>query len=55
MLLWSPGAEDNPLHPGDDAKAQDVSRENCRGRRSDGTADADLAELIAAARRVATP
>ena len=24
MLLWSPGAEDNPLHPGDDAKAQDV-------------------------------
>ena len=24
MLLWSPGAEDNPLHPGDDAKAQAV-------------------------------
>ncbi len=24
MLLWSPGAEDNPLHPGDDAKARDV-------------------------------
>ena len=24
LLLWSPGAEDNPLHPGDDAKAQDV-------------------------------
>ncbi|KAF0166714.1 MAG: glycosyl transferase family protein [Rhodocyclaceae bacterium] len=24
MLLWSPGAEDNPLHPGDDAKAQDL-------------------------------
>ena len=24
MLLWSPGAESNPLHPGDDAKAQDV-------------------------------
>ena len=24
MLLWSPGAEDNPLHPGDDAKVQDV-------------------------------
>jgi len=24
MLLWSPGAEDNPLHPGDDAKAQEV-------------------------------
>ena len=24
LLLWSPGAEDNPLHPGDDTKAQDV-------------------------------
>ncbi len=24
LLLWSPGAEDNPLHPGDDAKARDV-------------------------------
>ncbi len=24
MLLWSPGAEDNPLHPGDDAKANAV-------------------------------
>ncbi len=24
MLLWSPGAEDNPLHPGDDAKARQV-------------------------------
>jgi len=27
MLLWSPGAEDNPLHPGDDAKAQEVLTE----------------------------
>jgi len=24
LLLWSPGEEDNPLHPGDDAKARDV-------------------------------
>jgi ADP-heptose:LPS heptosyltransferase len=24
ILLWSPGAEDNPLHPGDDAKARDL-------------------------------
>jgi ADP-heptose:LPS heptosyltransferase len=24
LLLWSPGADDNPLHPGDDAKARDV-------------------------------
>ena len=27
MLLWSPGAEDNPLHPGDDAKAREVIEE----------------------------
>lgn len=27
MLLWSPGAEDNPLHPGDDAKAREVIAE----------------------------
>lgn len=24
MLFWSPGAEDNPLHPGDDNKAQTI-------------------------------
>lgn len=24
LLLWSPGAEDNPLHPGDDTKAREV-------------------------------
>lgn len=24
MLFWSPGAADNPTHPGDDAKAQEV-------------------------------
>jgi ADP-heptose:LPS heptosyltransferase len=24
MLLWSPGAADNPLHPGDDLKAREV-------------------------------
>lgn len=27
MLLWSPGAEDNPRHPGDDAKAREVIAE----------------------------
>ena len=27
MLLWSPGTEDNPLHPGDDAKAQEVLKQ----------------------------
>lgn len=25
LLLWAPGAEDNPLHPGDDAKAEAIS------------------------------
>jgi heptosyltransferase-3 len=24
LLFWSPGADDNPLHPGDDAKAQQI-------------------------------
>ena len=24
MLFWSPGSEDNPLHPGDDAKAAEI-------------------------------
>ena len=27
MLFWSPGAEDNPLHPGDDNKAAEIMRE----------------------------
>lgn len=26
MLFWSPGAADNPLHPGDDAKAESILR-----------------------------
>lgn len=24
LLLWSPGGDDNPLHPGDDAKAREI-------------------------------
>jgi heptosyltransferase-3 len=24
LLLWAPGASDNPLHPGDDAKAEEI-------------------------------
>ena len=56
MLLWSPGAEDNPLHPGDDAKAQEVmERVMQSGIHSDGAGTAviarptqTLAELIAA-------
>jgi ADP-heptose:LPS heptosyltransferase len=27
MLFWSPGESDNPLHPGDDAKAEAIMRE----------------------------
>ena len=26
LLLWSPGNEDNPLHPGDDAKARELMK-----------------------------
>jgi heptosyltransferase-3 len=51
LLLWSPGAEDNPLHPGDDAKARDLMARVGAG----GTAitvearpTQTLAELIAA-------
>ena len=56
MLLWSPGAEDNPLHPGDDAKAREVmERVMQSGIHSDGAGTTvivrptqTLAELIAA-------
>lgn len=56
LLLWSPGAEDNPLHPGDDAKAQDVLKKVMQsGIPGDGTGAAaiprptqTLPELIAA-------
>ena len=52
MLLWSPGAEDNPLHPGDDAKAQDVLGEVGAGDTANlvvtGRPTRTLPELIAA-------
>ncbi|MDP2826531.1 MAG: glycosyltransferase family 9 protein [Sulfuritalea sp.] len=48
MLLWSPGAEDNPLHPGDDAKAQDVMERVGAGATVIATPTQTLAELIAA-------
>jgi hypothetical protein len=48
VLLWSPGAEDNPLHPGDDAKAAEVLAESRRWRDGDCKADADFADLIGA-------
>lgn len=50
LLLWSPGAEDNPLHPGDDAKARELMRQLAAGATAGVTArpTASLAELIAA-------
>lgn len=48
ILLWSPGAADNPLHPGDDRKAREIL--DSVGACADVTAQPTqtLAELIAA-------
>lgn len=48
MLLWSPGAEDNPLHPGDDAKANAVLEMTGSGAVVEARPTTTLAELIAA-------
>lgn len=48
MLLWSPGAEDNPLHPGDDAKAGEVLARVGAGAPVIARPTQTLAELIAA-------
>ena len=48
MLLWSPGAEDNPLHPGDDAKAQDVLEKIAADAAVTARPTQTLPELIAA-------
>ena len=48
MLLWSPGAEDNPLHPGDDAKAREVMERVGAGATVIARPTQTLAELIAA-------
>ncbi|BAO31113.1 glycosyltransferase family 9 protein [Sulfuritalea hydrogenivorans] len=48
MLLWSPGAEDNPLHPGDDTKAQDVLERVGAGATVISRPTQTLPELIAA-------
>ncbi len=48
MLLWSPGAKDNPLHPGDDAKAQDVLGKVGAGATVIARPTQTLPELIAA-------
>ena len=48
VLLWSPGAEDNPLHPGDDAKAGAVQGLTGSDAIVEARPTATLAELIAA-------
>ena len=55
LLLWSPGAEENPLHPGDDAKAKEVMAKVPGGTQRAGAGatviprpTATLAELIGA-------
>ncbi len=48
ILLWSPGTEDNPLHPGDDAKAQDALERVGAGATVISRPTQTLPELIAA-------
>jgi len=48
VLLWSPGAEDNPLHPGDDAKAQEVLKQIGSGVEVMAQLTHTLPELITA-------
>ncbi|MDO8788925.1 MAG: glycosyltransferase family 9 protein [Sulfuritalea sp.] len=48
VLLWSPGTEDNPLHPGDDAKAKDVVDKVGAGGTAIPVPTQTLPELIAA-------
>lgn len=45
-LFWAPGASDNPLHPGDDAKAQQII-EACAGLPLTPVPTHELGELIA--------
>jgi len=44
-LFWAPGAEDNPLHPGDDGKAQQILAA-CAGLPVTAMPTHELAELI---------
>ena len=50
LLLWSPGADDNPQHPGDDAKARELMRQlaGCPPGTVIARPTATLPELIAA-------
>jgi ADP-heptose:LPS heptosyltransferase len=48
VLLWSPGTEDNPLHPGDDTKAREVMARVGASATVIPSPTQTLAELIAA-------
>lgn len=48
LLLWSPGATDNPLHPGDDAKAREVVASVGAGATVIARPTAALGDLVAA-------
>jgi heptosyltransferase-3 len=48
LLLWSPGDNDNPLHPGDDAKAADVMQKVGASATVVARPTQSLADLIAA-------
>jgi ADP-heptose:LPS heptosyltransferase len=48
ILLWSPGTENNPLHPGDDAKAREVMARVGASATVIPSPTQTLAELIAA-------
>jgi len=47
LLLWSPGAADNPAHPGDDAKAADIMARVGDNQAVIAAPTASLADLIA--------
>ncbi len=48
VLLWSPGGNDNPLHPGDDEKAAEILRRLGNGFPVEATVTTTLRQLIAA-------
>jgi ADP-heptose:LPS heptosyltransferase len=48
LLLWSPGDSDNPLHPGDDAKASDVKQKVGASATVVARPTQSLSDLIAA-------
>ena len=47
LLFWSPGAENNPMHPGDDEKAARIMHQ-LRGKRIFASPTTDIPSLVAA-------